>query len=250
MKTMNSDKITSFESQIVEMKTVAVQDFGKSVVIAPHPDDETLGCGGTAALLMQMNIDVHFIFVSDGTLSHPNSQKYPSPRLRELREKEAIEAVKLLGGSKEDVTFLAMPDRWVPDEHSPYFEAAVRLFINMIAHFDPETVFIPWQNDPHPDHQASYQIVAETVARMEKKPRLLQYPIWLWEMGDVNDIELIQQMEMVCVDITSVLPVKLAALHAHQSQVSDLIDDDPEGFRLSPEVIAHFDHPREIFFKN
>ena len=228
---------------------VPALSFGNSMVIAPHPDDETLGCGGTVALLLEAGKEVSFVFVSDGTLSHPNSQKYPVSRLRALRETEALNAVLLLGGQVQHVDFLALPDRHVPDEQSPYFEAIVEILIGHIKRAQPDTIFIPWQNDPHPDHRASYQILTAAVAQMEIKPRLVQYPIWLWEMGTPEDVEVISKMNVFCVDINQTLQKKINALYAHKSQITDLIDDDPTGFRLSAEMIAHFSHGRELFFE-
>ncbi|REA63660.1 PIG-L family deacetylase [Dyadobacter luteus] len=241
--------VSDFEHRFAEIKPVLAGTFGSSLIIAPHPDDETLGCGGTVALLLQAKIPVSFLFVSDGTMSHPNSKKYPAPRLRTLRESEAKHAVQLLGGHSSEAYFLAFPDRHVPDLDSPYFEAAVRLVIERIGQRRSESIFVPWQNDPHPDHRATYQILQAAVSRMNRKPRLIQYPVWLWEMGSPNDMDLIAQMSLYSVDITQTLDKKMAALWAHQSQITDLIDDDAQGFRLSKEMIAHFSSPREIFFE-
>ncbi|NIJ54487.1 PIG-L deacetylase family protein [Dyadobacter arcticus] len=247
---MDSQPVVDFEKKMADVPTVPASSFGDSMVIAPHADDETLGCGGTAALLLREGFTVQFVFVSDGTLSHPNSKKYPAPRLRVLRELEAIHAVEILGGKKENVDFLSLPDRNVPHADSLYFESVVRLMMACIRQHQPQTIFIPWQNDPHPDHRASFQILTEAVLRLDVKPRILQYPIWLWEMGNVRDIELISKMQICGVDIRNVLEIKRKALDAHQSQITDLIDDDPDGFRLSEEMIAHFSNAREIFFEN
>lgn len=245
---MTNNTIIDFQSSIKDMPLSLATEFGKSLVVAPHPDDETLGCGGTVALMLQKGMEVDFIFVSDGTMSHPNSKKYPAHKLRELREQEALRAVERLGAGHEHVTFLGLPDRSVPDRKNIYFEASVRLIGLLIARINPETIFIPWKNDPHPDHRATYEIVLEAVSRQVAKPKVLQYPIWLWELGDTRDIQMIEKLKMVCIDISSVLPAKMAALNAHQSQVTQLIDDDPEGFILSSEVISNFNQTRELFF--
>ena len=69
-----------------------VRAWGKTLVVAPHPDDESLGCGGAIALLSGFGCPVHVLFISDGTGSHPNSRKFPPPALRALRESEAQNA--------------------------------------------------------------------------------------------------------------------------------------------------------------
>ena len=235
---------------IGDLRFLKPDEIGSSMVVAPHPDDETLGCGGTAALLLNAGFPVQFIFVSDGTLSHPNSRKFPGSRLRDLRESEARNAVHILGASEKDVEFLAFPDRRVPDRESIFFESAVRLVVSILKRKPTRTIFIPWENDPHPDHKATWQICTEAVSRLDVRPAILQYPIWLWEMGDEADLLAIGKMKKWRVDITDAIEIKRNALMAHQSQVSDLIDDDPEGFRLSEKIISHFDSTSEIFFES
>ena len=75
----------------------AVCSWGRTAVVAPHPDDESLGCGGAIALLTRFGLSVSVLFISDGTKSHPTSRKYPMLRLRDLRESEAREALARLG---------------------------------------------------------------------------------------------------------------------------------------------------------
>ena len=67
------------------------------LVLAPHPDDESLGCGGLIAESCARGRDVHVAILTDGTGSHPSSPSYPAPRLRALRQREALAAVEALG---------------------------------------------------------------------------------------------------------------------------------------------------------
>src|SRR5580658_4941526 len=90
---------------------------GGLVVIAPHPDDESLACGGLIAEARAQGRLVRVVIVSDGTGSHPTSKTYPRARLRELRENEAREAVAELGlDPGHEVVFLRLPDRFVPSD--------------------------------------------------------------------------------------------------------------------------------------
>src|SRR5437762_25173 len=70
---------------------------GPLLVLAPHPDDESLGCGGLIAEACGRGQDVHVVILTDGTGSHPNSRAWPRHRLKALREAEAREAVAALG---------------------------------------------------------------------------------------------------------------------------------------------------------
>jgi len=93
-----------------------VLDWGKTLVVAPHPDDESLGCGGAIALLREFESEVKILVLSDGTLSHPNSVKFPPEKLRETREREMLHALEILGVAADAVDFFRYRDRSVPNK--------------------------------------------------------------------------------------------------------------------------------------
>lgn len=69
----------------------------KALVVAPHPDDESLGCGGLLAMLAQRDCEVAVIFVTDGGASHPHSVSWSRTRLASKRQDEANAALLELG---------------------------------------------------------------------------------------------------------------------------------------------------------
>ena len=85
------------------------------IVIAPHPDDESLASGGLIAEACRQGLRGKVVVVSDGAGSHPNSKAYPPERLRVLREEEARQAGAELGLNPEQMLFLGLPDRFVPE---------------------------------------------------------------------------------------------------------------------------------------
>ncbi len=218
-------------------------------MVAPHPDDESLGAGGAIALLRDAGLPVQVLFVSDGSKSHPNSPSYPATRLRDLRESEAREALNVLGVLPEDALFLRLPDTQVPTPDNPDFDDAVNRVVNLIWSFGPDTILVPWRRDPHRDHRATWQIFHRAVALLAIQPRLLEYPIWLWELGQDADQPRPGEVQVIRLAIDSVVARKKAAIAAHRSQVTRLIDDDPTAFYLSPDLLAHFDVPHELFFE-
>lgn len=226
---------------------IDAQSLGRTLVLAPHPDDESLGCGGTLALLRQAGEMVHVVFISDGTQSHPNSATYPAGRLRDLRESEALEALVELGIPETQATFFRLPDRNVPLPDAPGFIEAVDDLLSILRTFEPDTVLVPFERDPHPDHRATYQLLQGSMNRLTETPRILEYLIWLWELGRPDDLPRPNERLVVSVDISPVLADKKRAIAAHRSQVTRLIDDDPSAFYLSPELLRHFDTPYEIF---
>jgi LmbE family N-acetylglucosaminyl deacetylase len=238
--------------QLLEERAVLLTDLktiGSALVLAPHPDDESLGCGGTIALLREKGYAVHVLFVSDGTMSHPNSNAYPASRLRDLREQEAREALRRLHVDADACTFLRYPDRRVPTSHNLGFPEAVTRVAALLDEVRPTTVFMPWQRDPHPDHRACWQMGMAAVDQSHEKPRILEYLIWLWELGTPDDLPTPDERTVWQVNIESVMDQRNQAIAAHQSQVTRLIDDDPTAFYLSPELLRHFEPPRELFLE-
>lgn len=235
------------ESEIVPSESVV--EWGRTLIVAPHPDDESLGCGGAIALLRKFGCEVLVLTMSDGTLSHPNSVKYPAEKLRDLRESEMQAALKILDVEPHQVTFFRFRDRHVPNESDSGFESAVTKITEYLQTNQPETVLVPWRRDPHPDHRATWQIFNRANEIYQRRFRILEYPIWLWEMAENNDLPTERNIKISRLDISSAVETKQRAIHAHASQTTDLIDDDPEGFRLSPEVLAHFDIPFETYLE-
>lgn len=216
-------------------------DWGATLCIAPHPDDEALGCGGTLALLAQSEVRTGIAWVSDGGLSHPNSPSYPRSKLAALRETEALQAAAELGVAR--TFFQRLPDGALPFPADAGFEEAVESARDILTEFAPHTLLLPWRRDPHRDHRASWIIWA--TAACNHSLQRLEYLVWAFERAAHDEWPRADEADAFRLDIAAVAARKRAAIEAHQSQISDLIDDDPTAFRLSNEVLAHFDGPHE-----
>jgi LmbE family N-acetylglucosaminyl deacetylase len=217
------------------------------LVVAPHPDDETLGCGGAIALLRALDCPVEVLVVSDGTMSHPNSLKYPALVLQALRASETLTAMQILGVETERVTFLNLPDRAIPLPQDETWEDGLIKCRKAIAKIKPQTIFLPWRCDPHPDHRATWQLVQKAIAPLSHK--IFEYPIWDWDELQQGKIPNSTAMKGWRVDIQSVLPKKREAIAAYRSQISNLIDDDPTGFQLSSQMLDNFLKPWEVYLE-
>ena len=216
-------------------------------VVAPHPDDETLGCGGMIAALCQQGVRVNVLVVSDGTQSHPKSRKFPAPALQALREQETLAAVHLLGLASQKVVFLRLPDGAVPAEGHPDFAATAGRCDKILTAWSPQAVFAPWRADPHPDHRATLQLV-QAAMPTSSAPRLLEYPIWDWDESQRGDYPTMTHKGWR-LDISDTVALKQQAISAYRSQTTDLIDDDPAGFQLNPEMLSYFNRSWELFFE-
>jgi LmbE family N-acetylglucosaminyl deacetylase len=217
------------------------------LIVAPHPDDETLGCGGAIALLRSQGCPVWVLVITDGTQSHPRSHKYPPSLLQQLRQQETQAALNLLGVASGAVHFLQLPDgRMSTAALLQANQSICRDYLKAIA---PKVVFLPWRHDPHPDHQATWQLVTHAMADCDIVARVIEYPIWDWDVQQSNQLPNSTEIQAWRLDIQSVLDIKAQAIAAYQSQTTDLIDDDPQGFRLTPAMLAHFVQPWEVYFE-
>ncbi len=224
--------------------------FRQAVVVAPHPDDETLGCGGAIAYLRQHNIPVQVLILSDGTGSHPNSKRFPADKLRQIREQEAHAALEILGVCAKSVTFFRWPDTAVPalgetSEAQERFVKAVEKCSCYLQTHLPDVIFLPWQHDHHCDHQAAWQLVDCCLQSWPQPPRRLIYSIW----GDrtAGLAALPAGKTGWRLDICAVKDLKYQAAMAYKSQTTNLIDDDPDGFQLTPEMLDNLIQPHELY---
>jgi LmbE family N-acetylglucosaminyl deacetylase len=245
--TAGSGTIGAFleQAEALPLRTVAELDLGPVLVLAPHPDDESLGCGGLLAALTATRPLV--VIVSDGSGSHPGSQKFPPPRLAELRAAEARRALACLGLPEGALTLLGLPDRSLPRRGCPGFSPAVEAIAALARRHAARTICVTWRLDPHSDHEATYAMARAVQQQLPRGLRLLEYPIWGWSLPGETPTKL-GPPRGFRLDIRPQLERKKAAIRAHRSQVSALVDDDPSGFRLDPSTLARFERPFEIFF--
>lgn len=214
------------------------------VVVAPHPDDESLGVGGLIAMARREEQDVTLVLVTDGTASHPNSLRYQKQELAALRRAELAEAGRLLGLGQDRIHELGLSDAAAPTS-GPLFEQSLLAMSDIIAETGAKTIFVPWMGDPHCDHQMA-ALMGDRMRHLLPHVTLWSYPIWGWHLPATHQIAAPPPVG-VRLDISSVQQIKREAIAAHVSQMTDLIADDPEGFRFSEETLAPF-HGRYEYF--
>lgn len=120
--------------------------FSRPLVLAPHPDDETIVCGGLVALLAQRGAHVVVAFVTDGDASRGSPLQ--EGKLGRRRRDEATRACAVLG--VDDVRFLGFPDGGVQDR----LEALRATLDALLDECRPDAVLLPSFLDAHPDHRA------------------------------------------------------------------------------------------------
>lgn len=205
------------------------------LVLAPHPDDESLGCGGLLAACFE-GPGAHVVCVTDGRLSHPGSRDWPGDRLAAERESELLAAVAELGGGPEDVTFLRHPD-----QSAPQGGAAVDRIAALCAAQGIGALLGPAPEDPHRDHLA-VAALARAVQARRPELRLFDYSVWARWRGLWDASQFARRFETGQWQAR-----KQAAIAAHRSQLGQLVQDDPEGFAMPPGFASFFAEQPERF---
>jgi LmbE family N-acetylglucosaminyl deacetylase len=191
---------------------------GPVLVLAPHSDDEALGCGGTLALLATAGVAAHVVYMTDGRRSPTGADGNPAPdadALVETRRQEARDAMAVLGVPADRLHFLDFPDGSLSAAED---RAGARLAA-LVERLQPRTMFAPFRHDQHPDHLATHRL-ARRLAR--DGIALYQYFVYYrYPMTPGTDIRrAVASRHLRRVDIAEVREVKRRALACYPSQTT------------------------------
>lgn len=227
------------ESRLRNAPTLVVPSvLTRLVVLAAHPDDETLGAGGLIAMAAARGMDVHIVIATDGEGSHPRSTTHAPAQLAALRRAEGRAA--MLGLSPgANIEFLGLRDGGLLGCIGE-LAATVRRHVS-----DDAVIVTPWRGDRHPDH-AACALAARAVLRAgTSAAEHWQFPIWGWHWAQPDDLpwEVFRRFE-VGDDAVDTKSRALATYRSQQLPLSDQPGDEPI---LSEAMLAHFRRPYEAF---
>ncbi len=209
------------------------------LVLAAHPDDETLGAGGLIAVAHARGARVTVVVATDGEASHPASQTHTPDALARRRRAEVSEAVQRLAPTAS-VRFLGLPDGQL-DRVAESLASVVDDLASTTTH-----VVAPWEGDRHPDHAACGHAAAAAARR--HGVRCWQYPIWAWHWADPDDVNVLPWTSFARLELSPQQEsAKQHAITAHVSQHSPLSDRAGDEAILGPDMVAHFQRPFETF---
>ena len=244
-----SQKITKATLQNVGLcPPNAVYNWATTLVIAPHPDDETLCCGGAIALLRQMGYRVHVMILADGANMHPRAEFMSPGEFRNLRRAETEHALSKLGVSNDSITFLNLADSLLPAKGEAGFEEVVRLCRNKIHDLKPDTILAPWRRDLHRDHRATWQITRQALIDEQLEDiNLVEYAVWALYAENEHDLPTLEEVQPWRLDTKPVIEQKIAALNAYQPSLNLIGNEDKAERAYSSEILSHFTHPWELY---
>jgi len=215
---------------------VPENDTNPNLVIAPHPDDETLGCGATILRLRKAGRRVRIVTVTDGRASEQTPQLTPE-ELAALREREMIKACARLGVPAEDVVFLRYKDR----EAAQNINNITRDLRREIENLAPRQIFGPSSLDKNDDHKATARALADAAGQAKTASTIYGYIIWFSLTGYFFRIlPLLVAGRFRRVKVNGYAEKKLNAFKAHVSQYN--AENDPE-----KDFWKRFFRPYEIF---
>jgi hypothetical protein len=161
---------------------ITLQEKARILVIAPHPDDEILGCGGTIGKFIQNGSHIKTLFLTDGSHGNNTIEQQFLVNLRKLEAKAGLRATR----------------------------ETIRMMLSLIEDYHPEIIFLPFFLDNHPDHKESAVIAAHALNRYKVPVVCYCYEVWTALFPNV------------LIDITDMMDKKIRAIEAHESQVSHL----------------------------
>lgn len=241
-------------------KDITKHILGRCVVFAPHPDDEVLACGGTIAKKRRLGIDVHIVYMTDGSKSH-DASLIDRQELVNIRGREARAAGDALGVSADCLEFLDYEDSRLGDSMAQAV-SAVHAILEKVR---PQEVYLPYRKEFQSEHVATHRIVVEALRRGRFLVQTYEYPIWswptvnwrrgwsrLWSIREMTSTlamvtHLVDVVRIVKVDISDTLDVKQRALSEYRSQVTHF--RGPLWPMLPPDFVGRFLVPYEIFFR-
>ena len=161
---------------IVCRKTFDFETAGEAVlVVAPHPDDEVLGCAGLVQRLLTVGRQVDVVILSGGGKSHTMCCGIDEAELIENRRQLSRRAAGIIGLPPERLHFLDYLDGSIAFDN-----AETGRFRQLMAELKPDAVFVPHHGEGWSDHLAAGEIARRLVKENGKMVRLFEYCVWFW----------------------------------------------------------------------
>ena len=177
------------------------------LIISPHPDDESAGCGGAIREHVSRGASVRIIFLTSG--EQGGHGRSPGETIR-IREAEARAAGKILG--VEEMEFWRQPDGAFRATG-----ALVERLAGGLRAWRPQIVYVTHGREMHPDHRAACRLVRRALREFppQIRPGLLEFEVWTP----------LQRLDRI-LDVSPHIKAKLAAIRAHKSQCAVMSFDE------------------------
>lgn len=198
-------KVVESSSRNIPRPKYTLPDGEKILIMAPHCDDDILGCGGTIKLLQDNGKHVDILYLTDGTKGTASFSQ--SEALANTRKDESLCALKTLGFLSENNTiFMGCKD----GELNNIFCKYTKYIKDLLVKEKYDAVFVPYVGDIHPDHRGCNRLLKsalETSMNCHNTLKIYLYEVWT------------PLIPNLCVDITKVYDNVERAIYCHTSQI-------------------------------
>lgn len=177
LKKVVKDSLKRFRIYALKNKSKSLgggklQDVIAPVIVAPHPDDEVIGCGGLIARLVAEGRTPHIVIMTGGEGSHNSCCSTSKEEITTARRGLTRKALAILGVPESNIHELDCPDGGI-DNTLPQIERLQPI----LSRLKPDSVFVPHWGEGWSDHVKTAQIVKELVA---KDTTVWEYCVWMW----------------------------------------------------------------------
>jgi LmbE family N-acetylglucosaminyl deacetylase len=233
---------SAFLAGLPRIAPTELRPAGRVVVVAPHPDDETLGAGGSlAAWAAAGGTDVVVVAVTDGEGSHPGSPTLGPEELAVRRRDERRGALAALGLGDAAVVRVGLPDGGVAGHRG----ALAEVLDDVLRPGD--AVLAPVPGDGHPDHDVVAEVAGEVAAR--RGTTLWRYAVWLWHWADPGGDHTDVGNDAVAVALPDAARrAKQDAVACFTTQVRPLSPDPRDAAILPPTVLSRLLREVEVLW--
>jgi len=219
-----------------------------TLVIAPHQDDDVLGCGGLVARKRLEGFQVHVTYLTDGSASHPGHPRLPPMQLAALRQDEARAALRVLGVDSAEVSFLDAEDGTLDHLTPDQADTLGRRLADILRKVRPDEILLPYRRDGSSEHEAAHRLVQAALHTTGLTPRQLEYPVWAWWSPRLLVHPLLTSRRVWRLDFLGYEQIKQNAIAQHRSQI------EPSPPRATPVLsgafLSFFKRPVEYFFES
>ncbi|ATO20501.1 LmbE-like protein [Acinetobacter sp. LoGeW2-3] len=208
-------------------------------IVAPHPDDEILGCGGLIQQLDAAGYEIVLFAVTNGTASHPDSTLYTPDQLDHIRPQETANALGILD-LKQTIKRIALniQDGEVAQQHDQLADA-------LKPYLQAKDILVTtFEHDGHPDHEITGQVSRQIAAELSLK--CLQVLIWTWHWASPEDTRIPWNKALKLELSPEQLKLKSEAMQCFESQ----LEPDPSTGKaaiVSSSALERLLQPWEVY---
>ncbi|PPK65045.1 bifunctional PIG-L family deacetylase/class I SAM-dependent methyltransferase [Actinokineospora auranticolor] len=211
--------------------------YDLAVVVAAHPDDETLGASGLIQALHERGTEVRLVVATDGEAAFPTLSPAERADLGRARRQELTASLRAQGLGEVEVRWLGLPDSGLTGRRVELAGALV----GELA--DADLCLVPWPGDPHPDHQCAGEVALQVAPVTAHR---WSYPIWMWHWLKPDDRLVRRERAFTIALDRGRRERKAAGIARFVSQV----EPGPEGVPiLDTAMLSHFDRDVEVVFR-